>query len=65
MWAQQNARTQSAVPDGDWRTINRDLAATRYSPLKDINAGNVAKLKEAWTFRLAAAPRLCRSSSAA
>ena len=40
------------MPDGDWRTINRDLAATRYSPLKQINAGNVAKLKEAWTFRL-------------
>ena len=30
------------VPDGDWQTLNRDYAATRYSPLKQINAGNVA-----------------------
>ena len=52
VWAQQNPRTQSTVPDGDWRTINRDLAANRYSPLKDINTSNVASLKEAWTFRL-------------
>ena len=50
--SQQPPRTQSAVPDGDWRTINRDLAANRYSPLKDINTSNVASLKEAWTFRL-------------
>ena len=40
------------VPAGDWRTINRDLAANRYSPLKQINASNVSSLKEAWTTRL-------------
>jgi quinoprotein glucose dehydrogenase len=40
------------VPDGDWRTINRDLAADRYSPLKQINASNVSSLREAWTTRL-------------
>src|SRR6185503_18407737 len=50
--AQQSGRTQNAVPDGDWRTINRDLAANRYSPLKQINASNVSSLKEAWTTRL-------------
>ena len=41
----------------DWPMYTRDLAGTRYSPLKQINAGNVAKLAEAWTFKLnAAAP---------
>src|SRR5215212_5946531 len=49
---QQSDKTQNAVPDGDWRTINRDLAADRYSPLKQINASNVSSLKEAWTTRL-------------
>jgi quinoprotein glucose dehydrogenase len=33
-------------------TINRDLAANRYSPLDQINTGNVARLAEAWTFRM-------------
>ena len=28
----------------------RDLAGTRFSPLKQINAGNVSKLAEAWTY---------------
>lgn len=39
-----------AVPDGDWRAINRDLASTRYSPLNQINRDNVAQLKVAWTY---------------
>src|SRR4026207_1556957 len=51
VWA-QSGRAQNAVPDGVWRTINRDLAANRYSPLKQINASNVSSLKEAWTTRL-------------
>lgn len=46
-WAQQEA-----IPDGDWRMINRDLTATRYSPLTQINRDNVAGLTEAWTYRL-------------
>ncbi len=29
------------LPDGDWRTINRDLAATRFSPLKDVKRSNL------------------------
>ena len=44
------AMAQQAIPDGDWRTINRDLAATRFSPLADINRANVAQLKEAWSY---------------
>jgi quinoprotein glucose dehydrogenase len=35
----------------DWPTFNRDLASTRYSPLRQINAGNVAKLALAWSYR--------------
>lgn len=47
LWAQQNARTQSTIPDGDGRTINRTAGADRYSPLKQINTANVASLREA------------------
>ena len=39
-----------SVPDGDWWTINRDPAATRYSPLKEINRSNVSKLAVKWAF---------------
>ena len=49
---QQSGRSQNTVPDGDWRTINRDAGANRYSPLTQINATNVSSLKEAWTARL-------------
>jgi len=34
---------------------NRDLAGTRFSPLTQINAKNVARLKQVWSFRLNAA----------
>lgn len=47
-------QAQDAIPAGDWRTINRDLAATRYSPLNDINRSNVARLQQAWTYPLRA-----------
>src|SRR5712692_1442472 len=40
------------IRDGDWPMYNRDLAGTRYSPLTQINSGNVAKLTKAWSFRL-------------
>lgn len=45
---------QDSLPDGDWRTINRDLAATRFSPLDEINRGNVASLRTAWSYPLRA-----------
>jgi glucose dehydrogenase len=47
--AQQSA---SSIPSGDWQTIHRDLAATRYSPLDQINSRNVEKLSSAWTYTL-------------
>jgi quinoprotein glucose dehydrogenase len=40
------------MPAGDWRTINRDLASTRYSPLDQINRANVARLAPAWSYPL-------------
>ena len=46
----QDKRDQ--VAPGDWPNLNRDLAATRYSPLTQINASNVTSLKEAWTFKM-------------
>ncbi|HEX7079553.1 MAG TPA: PQQ-binding-like beta-propeller repeat protein [Gammaproteobacteria bacterium] len=41
-----------AVPAGDWWTINRDWAATRFSPLEQIDAENVGGLEQAWTYVL-------------
>jgi hypothetical protein len=43
---------QDAVPAGDWPTINRDLAATRYSPLDEINKSNVGKLALKWSYAM-------------
>jgi len=37
--------------DRDWPMFNRDLAGTRYSPLKQIDTANVAKLTKAWQYR--------------
>jgi quinoprotein glucose dehydrogenase len=46
------ALAQDTMPDGDWRTINRDLAATRFSPLDQIDRTNVTRLQEAWSYPL-------------
>ena len=35
---------------GEWTSAGRDYAGTRYSPLDQITATNVANLKVAWTF---------------
>src|SRR5262245_14479565 len=40
----------SANPATDWPMFSHDLAATRFSQLKQINAGNVSKLKLAWSM---------------
>ena len=37
-------------PD-EWPAYGRDAAGTKYSPLAQINRGNVARLRVAWTFR--------------
>ena len=48
--ASSAAIAQDSIPAGDWRTINRDAKATRYSPLDDINRANVGQLREAWNY---------------
>jgi glucose dehydrogenase len=37
---------------GDWPSYNRDLGGTRYSPLGQIDTGNVAELRPAWSYPL-------------
>jgi glucose dehydrogenase len=34
----------------DWPTYGHDPGAKRFSPLKQINAGNIKRLQRAWTF---------------
>src|SRR5277367_6521619 len=41
-----------AVDAEQWLTAGRDADGTYYSPLKDINAANVAKLGFAWDYHL-------------
>src|SRR2546430_17465364 len=50
------AQRPAATPPQEWRTYDHDLAGTRFSPLTDINAGNVARLAKAWTFSLPSPP---------
>jgi len=45
-----------AFGQADWPTFGHDLAGTRYSTLKQINATNVTKLTRAWTYHMSAAP---------
>src|SRR5712692_1483679 len=45
-----SAQRPAATPAQEWRTYDHDLAGTRFSPLTEINAGNVATLAKAWTF---------------
>jgi glucose dehydrogenase len=37
-------------PPGEWRRQARDFANTRFSPLSQITAANVGRLKIAWSF---------------
>jgi glucose dehydrogenase len=47
-----HAQVGKTANDGEWPMYNRDLAGTRYSPLKQINSGNVATLARAWSYPL-------------
>ena len=42
-----------ATADGDWPMYRHDHAGTGASPLTQIDAGNVARLRQAWTYGLA------------
>jgi quinoprotein glucose dehydrogenase len=37
---------------GEWPTYGRDAGGQRFSPLDQINTGNVARLRPAWTFHM-------------
>ena len=37
---------------GEWPTYGRDAGGERFSPLDQINTGNVARLTPAWTFHM-------------
>ncbi len=39
-----------ALPAQEWPHYGGDAGGTRYSPLKQIHRGNVAKLQVAWTY---------------
>ncbi len=41
--------------NSDWPAYGRDAGGSRYSPLDQINRGNVSKLKIAWTYHTGAA----------
>jgi quinoprotein glucose dehydrogenase len=45
------AGPQGAPATGEWRRTGGDGGNTRYSPLDQINAGNVKNLKIAWVWR--------------
>src|SRR4051794_37055600 len=34
----------------DWPLYGHDPGAMRFSPLKQVNTGNIARLQRAWTF---------------
>jgi quinoprotein glucose dehydrogenase len=42
------ALAQHGAADGQWRAYNGDNGATKYSPLEQIDAENVAQLRIAW-----------------
>ena len=44
--------SRTTTDPGDWPRYARDLGGTRYSPLREINAHNVARLTQAWSFRV-------------
>jgi quinohemoprotein ethanol dehydrogenase len=45
---------QTGSQTTDWPSYGLNAAETRFSPLADINAGNVARLAPAWTFEVGA-----------
>src|SRR5678815_1035513 len=46
------AQTNRSAAAGDWPMYSLNHAGTRFSPLTDINAGNVGRLAQAWSVRL-------------
>jgi quinoprotein glucose dehydrogenase len=67
-FALRSQAAEAKPAPGDWPSYNHDVASTRFSPLKQINAKNAGTLQSAWMFSLKgdgpAAPRLGGGSEA-
>lgn len=50
------AQDRPAPAGADWPMYNRDVMGTRHSPLTQITPANVSRLRQAWSFRMGAAP---------
>jgi len=44
------AHAQHGAPSGEWPTYGGDLGSTKYSPLDEIDAGNVTGVRIAWRW---------------
>jgi quinoprotein glucose dehydrogenase len=42
----------AAYGQNDWPTFGRDMAGTRFSPLRQVTPQNVSSLQRAWTFHM-------------
>ena len=49
---------KNILPKADWLDNHGDKAGNRYSPLKQINTGNVRRLTTAWEFPIPTSARL-------
>ena len=45
------ASRDASVTPGEWPSYGNDVGGTRYSPLAQIDRGNVGRLRVAWTYR--------------
>src|SRR5439155_20406581 len=45
------ASAQQGAKNGEWRFYGGDAGTTKYSPLDQINAGNVKDLKIVWQWK--------------
>lgn len=48
--ASSTSKSSQEIPKGDWVTYDRDYTGDRYSPLDEINAGNVTRLQQICVF---------------
>ncbi|HXB91734.1 MAG TPA: hypothetical protein VNU72_05575, partial [Puia sp.] len=49
--AATQAQTLRNATDSGWSFYGHDAGGGRYTPLRQIDGGNVAKLGVAWTYR--------------
>ena len=59
----QDAKPSVTAKAGEWRYLNSDPMATRYSPLDQITKDNFKDLKLAWRWKPAIGPRRRRSAA--